>query len=108
MIRRPPRSTLCQTLFPYTTLFRSRASSHERRCEKQESEVRSGSSSADGCGGVLDASASAEVVASHDGGTGGHRGLPFVRTDSGAVHVAHHGAGGRTSGSGRICETSRN
>src|SRR5213082_4238818 len=23
MIRRPPRSTLCQTLFPYTTLFRS-------------------------------------------------------------------------------------
>src|SRR5213082_2988058 len=24
MIRRPPRSTLCQTLFPYTTLFRSR------------------------------------------------------------------------------------
>src|SRR5213082_161828 len=25
MIRRPPRSTLCQTLFPYTTLFRSYA-----------------------------------------------------------------------------------
>src|SRR5213082_4007814 len=25
MIRRPPRSTLCQTLFPYTTLFRSLA-----------------------------------------------------------------------------------
>src|SRR5213082_4323309 len=25
MIRRPPRSTLCQTLFPYTTLFRSDA-----------------------------------------------------------------------------------
>src|SRR5213082_3840211 len=23
MIRPPPRSTLCQTLFPYTTLFRS-------------------------------------------------------------------------------------
>src|SRR5213082_305856 len=23
MIRRPPRSTLCHTLFPYTTLFRS-------------------------------------------------------------------------------------
>src|SRR5213082_1770802 len=27
MIRRPPRSTLCQTLFPYTTLFRSLAES---------------------------------------------------------------------------------
>src|SRR3546814_4973917 len=25
MIRRPPRSTLTDTLFPYTTLFRSRA-----------------------------------------------------------------------------------
>src|SRR5213082_3665437 len=25
MIRRPPRSTLCQTLFPYTTLFRSKS-----------------------------------------------------------------------------------
>src|SRR5213082_4048894 len=24
MMRLPPRSTLCQTLFPYTTLFRSR------------------------------------------------------------------------------------
>src|SRR5213082_3773377 len=26
IIRRPSRSTLCQTLFPYTTLFRSAAS----------------------------------------------------------------------------------
>src|SRR5213082_3653601 len=31
MIRRPPRSTLCQTLFPYTTLFRSRAPEHGER-----------------------------------------------------------------------------
>src|SRR5213082_2079416 len=30
MIRRPPRSTLCQTLFPYTTLFRSRCGSDGR------------------------------------------------------------------------------
>src|SRR5213082_3844165 len=28
MIRRPPRSTLCQTLFPYTTLFRSPREGH--------------------------------------------------------------------------------
>src|SRR5213082_4216267 len=28
MIRRPPRSTLCQTLFPYTTLFRSLIGHH--------------------------------------------------------------------------------
>src|SRR3546814_13425121 len=29
MIRRPPRSTLSDTLFPYTTLFRSQSSSGE-------------------------------------------------------------------------------
>src|SRR3546814_8479894 len=28
MIRRPPRSTLTDTLFPYTTLFRSRCAQH--------------------------------------------------------------------------------
>src|SRR3546814_20494918 len=30
MIRRPPRSTRTDTLFPYTTLFRSRSGSHDR------------------------------------------------------------------------------
>src|SRR3546814_15597105 len=29
MIRRPPRSTRTDTLFPYTTLFRSRSELHE-------------------------------------------------------------------------------
>src|SRR3546814_19710168 len=46
MIRRPPRSTRTDTLFPYTTLFRSRswcarqtalaAASTCRRCTRQE------------------------------------------------------------------------
>src|SRR3546814_3223613 len=31
MIRRPPRSTRTDTLFPYTTLFRSRVHPHKRR-----------------------------------------------------------------------------
>src|SRR3546814_9151053 len=38
MIRRPPRSTLTDTLFPYTTLFRSflvAASRHGRRADAQ-------------------------------------------------------------------------
>src|SRR5213082_1358984 len=36
MIRRPPRSTLCHTLFPYTTLFRSvRAGERERLAGRQ-------------------------------------------------------------------------
>src|SRR5881296_2682613 len=33
MIRRPPRSTRCCTLFPYTTLFRSRSGWSDRRTE---------------------------------------------------------------------------
>src|SRR3546814_8443628 len=38
MIRRPPRSTRTDTLFPYTTLFRShrRAAASERRLEQHE------------------------------------------------------------------------
>src|SRR3546814_2077513 len=32
MIRRPPRSTRTDTLFPYTTLFRSRTGEGWRRC----------------------------------------------------------------------------
>src|SRR3546814_12486261 len=32
MIRRPPRSILSDTLFPYTTLFRSDRASHRSRC----------------------------------------------------------------------------
>src|SRR5213082_1303449 len=34
MIRRPPRSTLCQTLFPYTTLFRSAPAPARGRCRE--------------------------------------------------------------------------
>src|SRR3546814_19400535 len=33
MLRRPPRSTLTDTLFPYTTLFRSRRVGGRRRAE---------------------------------------------------------------------------
>src|SRR3546814_20274229 len=34
MIRRPPRSTRTDTLFPYTTLFRSVNKTHKSTCEK--------------------------------------------------------------------------
>src|SRR3546814_5305246 len=33
MIRRPPRSTRTDTLFPYTTLFRSHCGTFPRSCE---------------------------------------------------------------------------
>src|SRR3546814_4781084 len=36
MIRRPPRSTRTDTLFPYTTLFRSRASPPASRSSRPE------------------------------------------------------------------------
>src|SRR3546814_6934178 len=39
MIRRPPRSTRTDTLFPYTTLFRS-PSNHDRRPETDRPAVR--------------------------------------------------------------------
>src|SRR3546814_11387083 len=35
MIRRPPRSTRTDTLFPYTTLFRSYPRGHELRRDRQ-------------------------------------------------------------------------
>src|SRR3546814_6663575 len=41
MIRRPPRSTRTDTLFPYTTLFRSTARQVARRCAEVRSECHS-------------------------------------------------------------------
>src|SRR3546814_3191613 len=35
MVRRPPRSTRTDTLFPYTTLFRSRGRHHRRKLSSQ-------------------------------------------------------------------------
>src|SRR3546814_7565996 len=40
MIRRPPRSTRTDTLFPYTTLFRSVAVNERRRVRRGAGEVR--------------------------------------------------------------------
>src|SRR3546814_1206326 len=42
MIRRPPRSTLTDTLFPYTTLFRSVARAHEDGARTSRAAVASG------------------------------------------------------------------
>src|SRR3546814_20620782 len=39
MIRRPPRSTRTDTLFPYTTLFRSRSDRHSMTCCSHDLEV---------------------------------------------------------------------
>src|SRR3546814_6453222 len=39
MIRRPPRSTRTDTLFPYTTLFRSRARRADQRPERPDNAI---------------------------------------------------------------------
>src|SRR3546814_11543757 len=39
MIRRPPRSTRTDTLFPYTTLFRSQLIRHEKVHLRQQAEM---------------------------------------------------------------------
>ena len=43
MIRRPPRSTRCTTLFPYTTLFRSKASTvktMQKKMNKHKDDIK--------------------------------------------------------------------
>src|SRR3546814_3212094 len=40
MIRRPPRSTRTDTLFPYTTLFRSHPTTRERRRHRRSARTK--------------------------------------------------------------------
>src|SRR3546814_9846432 len=42
MIRRPPRSTRTDTLFPYTTLFRAPVLAHQRRPHRRQVAARIG------------------------------------------------------------------
>src|SRR3546814_18739281 len=48
MIRRPPRSTRTDTLFPYTTLFRSRAADQRDRQTRDLSRAAAAESRSDG------------------------------------------------------------
>src|SRR3546814_5064021 len=45
MIRRPPRSTRTDTLFPYTTLFRSRMIQGGRTCRAERRQRKAGTAS---------------------------------------------------------------
>src|SRR5579859_2106390 len=82
-----------------------RSPSHEPLSKKQESEVRSGIPSPVECGEVPYTSASAEVAAPHNGRTGKRGRIAIGSGHSGAVHIAHYGAGGRTSSSRQLRET---
>src|SRR3546814_2904996 len=51
MIRRPPRSTRTDTLFPYTTLFRSRGSPASRAIQRSGTRCRAAAEADRSCGG---------------------------------------------------------
>src|SRR3546814_15621547 len=42
MVRRPPRSTRTDTLFPYTTLVRAAREMHQRRCDARRARALNG------------------------------------------------------------------
>src|SRR3546814_2386013 len=92
MIRRPPRSTRTDTLFPYTTLFRSQVTVVERQIsglDLGEDEVVRCQTDQRGCEATVDGvlGEAADQVAD---GVLGHR---FLRC-LGVVNIAHHAAPG--------------
>src|SRR3546814_3361191 len=106
MIRRPPRSTRTDTLFPYTTLFRSRRA----RCSRRDDEGTARFSGR-GCGGdaarrLLSQCRQFGTVLSHGrahcngGGAGGRLSLsagaapPVDDPDAGQRDVARQFGGG--------------
>src|SRR3546814_8944890 len=61
MIRRPPRSTRTDTLFPYTTLFRSRRQDHrESHCHDEDADDEQDGSEGTHQGGVCGCGGRAE------------------------------------------------
>src|SRR3546814_10054313 len=88
MIRRPPRSTRTDTLFPYTTLFRSRTVGCERTTPANQSyPVRRCS----GRGGMLGRASRARTSLKcyAIGGSHDHHGMPGIIEQ----RLANHNAG---------------
>src|SRR3546814_19153178 len=73
MIRRPPRSTRTDTLFPYTTLFRSQDGLRRRVVEQREQQVFDRHVLVARLAGVLVALADGvfEILAEHGAGASG-------------------------------------
>src|SRR3546814_19929160 len=81
MIRRPPRSTLTDTLFPYTTLFRS----HDYLCRRLLSRAalvgtRAALFAAHGQLALLARDARARLLRRLDVGSGDHAGADVARS----------------------------
>src|SRR3546814_19977935 len=92
MIRRPPRSTRTDTLFPYTTLFRSPAHTGQTLCSL----------------GALRSSGETTNEDQHRGGLHARRGAPrdgASRSDAASRQICRDDA--RYDGSGRASRTDR-
>src|SRR3546814_17584864 len=100
MIRRPPRSTRTDTLFPYTTLFRSR-SCRFRRCGERGDDAR----------GIANPSENAALGGDHSqrnlvefGEIGTRAVRQHEAVDAPVLGFAHRGKIGRASCRERVCQ----
>src|SRR3546814_7009037 len=94
MIRRPPSSTRTDTLFPYTTLFRSQRKAHVRAAERLDHHGREGEGQilpAIGAGAVDAAPARLDELPVRRLEAGGHGDLAVL--PFGIVGVADAGNG---------------
>src|SRR3546814_12840287 len=101
MIRRPPRSTRTDTLFPYTTLFRSALSKDFEAKWKGRLADAAGKSGAEGIGQAL-----AEFEALEDllGKIGSFAGLTYFADTSDPANGKFYGELGRASCRERVCQ----
>src|SRR3546814_11047717 len=101
MIRRPPRSTRTDTLFPYTTLFRSRVgrAAHQTDAARTKAVVVASSSGFQHAGGDPDAAGQARFRSCLSGGRYGQHGKQFPRPVHGRLPNAltRPSIGGRKS-----------
>src|SRR3546814_7044128 len=90
MIRRPPRSTRTDTLFPYTTLFRSKDAAAVEVALKPGAEVRT-ADGADVLGKVASVNPQGAVLATSEGNITMPRAAFFLSGKGLAVKVTKEG-----------------
>src|SRR3546814_14761270 len=110
MIRRPPRSTRTDTLFPYTTLFRSGITSwdgHDFHTHRAMGHVAGNFDRDDVIRGLPGTAACGHVRYSTTGETSLRNVQPlYAELSSGGFAVAHNGnKTGRASGWDRVCQS---
>src|SRR3546814_13897110 len=100
MIRRPPRSTRTDTLFPYTTLFRSRVGQKNKITRRWARRGTRPSAPKDQR--TKSAYIFGAICPEHGKGAG--LVLPFCNTETMALHLNELSQIGRASCRGRVCQ----